>query len=181
MWKWITALFKKPAVPVKQVPSIPTPQPAPTPVAPQEYLSLRAYRIARGEAGVAETDGDDDNPRIKEYDAATDLPKSMYGDDIAWCSAFHNWCFQKAGGNGTRDAMARSWLNWGQKITEPKEGDTVVFSSPTRGPDSGHVAFYVKPGAPGFIMVWGGNQGNKVCLASYPKALALGYRRSTDG
>lgn len=98
------------------------------------------------------------------------------------CSSFMNWCIQSAGGKGTRNAMARSWLNWGKTVLTPKEGDTVIFSSPLRGPSAGHVAFYVShvPVA-GYIKVLGGNQQDAVSYELYPTANVLGYRRSTDG
>lgn len=175
---WLKSLFTAPPLPPRVIVH---PEPVPIEIPPNATLSQRAYAIAKGELGVMETDGDDDNARILEYDAATDLPKSMYSDETAWCSAFHNFCMQKAGGNGTRDAMARSWLNWGKKITEPQEGDTVIFSSPARGPEAGHVAFFAGRLTPGFIRVLGGNQNNSVCYDTYPTALVLGYRRSTDG
>lgn len=146
-------------------------------------LSQKAYAIAKKELGVEETPGDRNNKRILQYHQATELEASE--DSVPWCSAFMNWCIQggddKDGGKGTRDAMARSWLNWGQKVAVPQEGDTVIFSSPTRGSESGHVAFFVAKSFPGFIKVLGGNQSDSVCYENYPTALVLGYRRSLDG
>lgn len=143
-------------------------------------LSQKAYQIAQDEEGVAEVPGDGNNPRILEYDQATDLKATA--DSVPWCSAFMNWCIQKAGGSGTRSAAARSWLSWGKKVDVPQEGDTVVFSSPLRGADAGHVAFYIKKSKiPGFILVFGGNQNDCVCWERKSASLVLGYRRSLDG
>lgn len=171
--KWlidlINIIFKK------QEPEMPK---APTP-SKELTLIQNAYLIAKKEIGVKEVEGSEDNQRILEYHQATDLKAS--DDETAWCSAFMNWCVQKSGGGGTKDAMARSWLKWGKTIDEPQESDVVIFSAPLRGPQAGHVAFYVGPGTAGFINVLGGNQSNAVRYSMYPKALILGYRRSLDG
>lgn len=69
-------------------------------------------------------------------------------------------------------AWARSYLNYGEKITKPKYGAVVVFS---RGTSSGHVAFYLDE-TKDSVLVLGGNQGNAVTKAWYPKSRLLGYR-----
>jgi len=144
----------------------------------QMTLSQRAYLVAQSQVGFEEVPGDEANPQILKYHQCTDLRATS--DEVAWCSAFVNFCMQVSGGRGTQDAMARSWLDWGIPIKTPQEGDLVVFSSPTRGPGAGHIAFFKCRSLPGFIKVLGGNQGNKVCFKEYPTALILGYRRSKD-
>jgi uncharacterized protein (TIGR02594 family) len=127
--------------------------------------------IARKELGTSEISGAKDNPRIVEYHATTGLSAS--DDETPWCSSFVNWCMDRAGINGTDSAMARSWLKWGHGIVQPKPGAITVF---TRGQyPAGHVAFYLSTDGDN-IRVLGGNQGNKVSIASYPKAKVLGYR-----
>lgn len=132
---------------------------------------LRAYRIAQKELNVREVDGEKNNPRIVEYHAST------YGkfssDEIPWCSSFINWCMDQAQLPKTNDALARSWLNWGQVILDPKEGDTVILS---RGKDMGHVGFVHKVNAL-TVSVLGGNQKQAVCIQEYPRYRVLGYRR----
>jgi uncharacterized protein (TIGR02594 family) len=94
-------------------------------------------------------------------------------DETPWCSAFVNFCVEQAGFAGTDSASARSWLNWGRKTDTPVTGCIAVFE---RGaPPSGHVAFYVSQSADQ-IKVLGGNQGNKVSFAHFPKFRLLGYR-----
>jgi uncharacterized protein (TIGR02594 family) len=141
-------------------------------------LSEQAYIIAMNELGVAEVPGDGNSPRVLEYHKATGLQATE--DEVPWCSAFANWCIQKAGGGGTKSAMARSWLRWGKAIEQPQAGDMVIFS---RGSDgySGHVAFYVKKIDDKTIQVLGGNQMDMVCVANYGTDRVLGYRRSLDG
>lgn len=139
-------------------------------------LSEKAFEIAKKELGVHELMGDENEPRILEYFKCTDL--QVTNDDVPWCSAFVNFCFQTAGGQGTRDAMARSWLKWGRAIKDPRPSDIVIFS---RGFDgiSGHVAF-VYEWHNSFMKCLGGNQHDKVCIEIYTKSRVLGYRRSRD-
>jgi uncharacterized protein (TIGR02594 family) len=72
----------------------------------------------------------------------------------------------------TNSAWARSWLNWGVATDDPIPGTIVVFS---RGQNAGHVAFYLDEDGDR-IQVLGGNQGNAVTIAWFPKANLLGYR-----
>jgi uncharacterized protein (TIGR02594 family) len=132
------------------------------------------FDIAMKELGITEIAGSGDNPRIVEYLRSTSLGGSMASnDETPWCSAFVNFCVEQAGFAGTDSASARSWLNWGRKTDTPVTGCIVVFE---RGaPPSGHVAFYVSESADQ-VNVLGGNQGNKVSFAHYPKTRLLGYR-----
>ena len=98
-------------------------------------------RVARGEIGVKEAIGNQDNPRVVGYHLSTTLDKSDASEDeTPWCSSFVNWCMEKAGEDGTNSAWARSWLKWGYPMDVPNRGCVVVFS---RGNSSGHVAFFL--------------------------------------
>lgn len=132
------------------------------------------FDIAMKELDVAEVAGPGDNPRIVDYLRSTNLGGDMASnDETAWCSAFVNFCVEQAGFAGTDSAGARSWLKWGRKTDTPVTGCIVIFE---RGaPPSGHVAFYVSESADQ-VKVLGGNQGNKVCFAQYPKTRVLGYQ-----
>lgn len=129
--------------------------------------------IALAEEGVKEFPGSGDNPRIIEYLKSTNL-SSPYNsnDETPWCSAFANWCVERSGFEGTDSAWARSWLNWGKKLTKPRRGCIVVFK---RDVSSGHVAFYIGETSTQ-IKVLGGNQSDAVDISSYPKGRLLGYR-----
>ena len=132
------------------------------------------FDIALKELGVAEVPGPGDNQRIVEYLRSTNLGGDMAAnDETPWCSAFVNFCVEKAGFAGTDSASARSWLNWGRETDAPVAGCIAVF---TRGaPPNGHVAFYVSETADQ-IKVLGGNQGDKVGYAYYPKSRLLSCR-----
>lgn len=143
---------------------------------PSKIIHALLFGIAREEMGVKEVTGRGNNARIIEYHKSTELKAS--DDMTSWCSAFVNWACDQAGIPKTNKANARSWLLWGEKVTEPEIGDIVILS---RGSSSwqGHVGFVAeKPTSLSpFIKVLGGNQDDSVNISSYMKARILGYRR----
>lgn len=130
--------------------------------------------VARAEmaTGVREVPGEKHQTRILEYHGTTTLKATS--DEIAWCSAFANWCMLATGIVGTRLANARSWLKWGRVLTQPLPGCVAVL---TRGSDpwSGHVGFYVRTSGTRIYLL-GGNQGNAISEAPFAKSRVLGYR-----
>jgi hypothetical protein len=125
-----------------------------------------------------------------EFFLATNLRPS---DDLTpWCAAFTNWCLDRVGLAGTRDAGSQSFVDprtsWGVEIWRPglepapgpaRQGDIAVFRHAT-DPGRGHVAFFhgMTPGMPGWIDVLGGNQltpdlRRAVSIKSYPVQGAL--------
>lgn len=142
--------------------------PAAEPPAEPEWL-----RIARREIGTAEIAGARDNPRIVAYHQTTTLEAT--DDEVPWCASFAGWCLAQAGMPHTHSARARSYLEYGTHAGTPQPGDVVVFrrgSSPTQG----HVAFYL--GREGDrVRVLGGNQGNRVSIASFPASSVIDIRR----
>lgn len=126
--------------------------------------------IAKREIGVKEVSGGE-NPRILEYDAATDL--SAKEDEVAWCSAFLCWCLSKAGYKTTRSAWAQSYTNYGEKLTAPKVGCIVVFRWSA---SSGHVGFCVDFNSES-VTILGGNQSNAVNEKEFLRSSQIvGYR-----
>ena len=96
-------------------------------------------------------------------------------DETPWCSAFVNWCTIRAGIEPTRSAAARSWLSWGLDLdpTRRKRGAVVVLTR--KG--GAHVALDTgETGASGGWLLCGGNQGNRVSIASYAESRVQGYR-----
>jgi uncharacterized protein (TIGR02594 family) len=96
----------------------------------------------------------------------------------AWCAAFVNSTLKQSGMEGTGSNLARSFLNYGEAVDKPQEGDIVVFSrGDPKGP-YGHVGFYKGMSPDGkYINVLGGNQGDAVSVKQYPADRLLGYRR----
>jgi len=136
--------------------------------------------IAEKEKGVSEIPGSGNNPRVLEYlQSTTNLGASAVSrDETPWCSAFVNWCLEQAGYERTKNALARSWLGWGQAINTPRRGCIVVFQ---REKKFGHVGFYIEE-TETQIKVLGGNQQNletkifEVSEKYYLKSDLLGYR-----
>jgi uncharacterized protein (TIGR02594 family) len=131
-------------------------------------VAYAQIRQRRGPAGAS-------NPRVEQYNNATTL--IGYDDKISWCSSFVNWCLAQTGIEGTRSALARSWLEWGVAIEEPTLGCIAVVTRESASSWKGHVGFFIE--ANDAIIVLGGNQDEEVKLKGYPKAdlLALRYPR----
>ncbi|HLF96154.1 MAG TPA: TIGR02594 family protein [Methylococcaceae bacterium] len=122
---------------------------------------------------VGEIAGSDHNPRIVAYHATTSL--SATDDETPWCSSFINFCMEEAGVHGTGSALARSWTGWGRSLSDPLSGCVVVLNSLTRGPEAGHVGFYMGE-KNGKVHLLGGNQGNRVSIAPFEKTRVIAYR-----
>ena len=129
--------------------------------------------IAFAEVGIAQYPQGQSNPRVSEYHEGTNI--RGYDDKVSWCSSFVNWCLQQAGFTGTGSALARSWLEWGVPLDEPRLGCITVLYR--EHPDSwkGHVGFYLRSDAER-VHLLGGNQLGAVRAHAYPLASVLGYR-----
>jgi uncharacterized protein (TIGR02594 family) len=139
---------------------------------PFDFAPYPWMKFALEEYGTAGIPGARHNPRVLLYQTAAGGART---DETAWCSAFANWCMRQAGINGTGQANARSWLNWGERcLSGPVFGAVTVFSRPPIA-WQGHVAFYVGQ-QQGKVIVLGGNQSNSVCVKGYPVSRVLGYR-----
>jgi uncharacterized protein (TIGR02594 family) len=96
-----------------------------------------------------------------------------------WCAAFANAVLRRTGYEGTDSLMARSFLTYGIKTKDPKEGDIVVLKR-GKGSVTGHVGFfngYEWEGDQLYVKVLGGNQNKSVNVAYFPVNYVLDYRR----
>ena len=97
---------------------------------------------------------------------------------IPWCAAFANAILNRQGYETTGSLAARSFLAWGKKTNDPKEGDIVVLS---RGNNkyAGHVGFFMGyqwyDGIK-YVVVYGGNTDHAVQAGYFPSGKVLGYR-----
>ena len=130
--------------------------------------------------GVHELPGEQDHARILEYQERIGVPFDQRGDTLAWCACFVGAMLDVAGYPHTHKATARSYLNYGEELEEPRPGCIVVFWR--ESPDSwkGHVAFYLGRKS-GRIVVLGGNQANGVTVSYYAGNTVLpgGFRWPT--
>lgn len=142
--------------------------------------SIPAFALAQQYLG--KTEGSD-------YQTLGSFFKKAGGQNIdprntPWCAAFVNSVLGSSGSKGTGSLAARSFLNWGQAVDRPTEGDVVVFSRGNPKAGTGHVGFYageeVRNGQT-YIKVLGGNQSNSVSYSYYPKSRLLGIRRPVSG
>ena len=106
--------------------------------------------------------------------------KSIDPSQTPWCAAFVEGVLASKGQAGTGSWMARSYLNYGVGTDSPQQGDLVVLK---RGsdPNKGHVGFFAGYDENGNVKVLGGNQGNKVSVASYSADDVLGFRKIDQG
>lgn len=122
----------------------------------------RWLAIAEAEIGQEEVEGGGDNPRIEAYHATTQ--GGAASDSVPWCSSFVNFCVRNAGLQGTNSKSARSWMNWGRDAAGFTPGCIVILK---RGAAPlGHVGFFVGTEG-GRVRLLGGNQGNRVSIASF--------------
>jgi uncharacterized protein (TIGR02594 family) len=139
---------------------------------------MKHLTLALSQYGNKEIRGEQDNPEILKYFDEIGFDGAKMKDETAWCSAFINWVCKVSDLPYTGKLNARSWLEVGVEVEEPKLGDLVVFwrGSPTSW--KGHVGIYINK-VDGFVSVLGGNQGNQVCIAPYAEPRVLKYIRLT--
>lgn len=135
-------------------------------------MSIAAYESLAAQMGM---DENAQNAALREYMAngGVNLDPAV----TAWCAGAANAAIQAAGGKGTGSNMARSFLDYGQPVTDPQKGDIAVFSRGDPNSGQGHVGFFDGYNPDGTIRVLGGNQGDKVSIASYDPSRLLGFRR----
>ena len=102
---------------------------------------------------------------------------------VEWCAAFVNAVLEESNIESNNDhkypLTARAFLDWGTTVDVPKSGDVVIFP---RGEHAwqGHVGFYIGQEIVNdvlYYIILGGNQSNKVSIATYRASTALGIRR----
>lgn len=126
---------------------------------------------ARSKLGVHETAGPAATADIVEFHATCTLRATS--DEIAWCSAFQNWCLEQVGIAGTKSAAALSWLKWGIELPAPIVGALAVFDW---GGGKGHVGMVAGRAPAGALVVLGGNQGDQVKLSVIPTTRLVSLR-----
>jgi uncharacterized protein (TIGR02594 family) len=120
-----------------------------------EKILIEASRFI----GLQEIKGSEDNPIIMSM--FQDIGHSwVKHDETAWCSCFINYVAKQCKLSRSGKLNARSWLDVGEDIKTPRNGDIVVFWRESVNSWKGHVG-----------------QGNEVCISIYDKKRLLGFRR----
>jgi len=138
---------------------------------------MRWMELAWAEQGVCEIKGPEHSPAVLAY-----FKKAGRGDvtsdETAWCGAFAGAMLAQCGlpiPPAEERLLGRAYLKVGTPIDAPRVGALVVFRRPDAGPYAGHVGF-VTGWTETHIAVLGGNQGDAVTVAHFPRADVLGYR-----
>lgn len=152
-------------------------------------IMTSAYEVAARYLGVAEVAGLDSNPAILAM-LKLDGSQVPDGDETPWCSAFVNWVCHQLALPRSRSLAARSWLTVGHPVAfeSAERGlDVVVLArggAGQPGPEvliaPGHCGFFVE-GDEDYVVVLGGNQGDRVSTERYPRSRVLGVRRLAEG
>ena len=97
---------------------------------------------------------------------------------LPWCGDWAETCIEKAlpdepwpGPVGTNPFFAQNWSSFGV-ATAPTRGAAVAFRWSA---SAGHVGFLIGQSGANYVIL-GGNQGNRVSIAEFPKSAAIATR-----
>jgi uncharacterized protein (TIGR02594 family) len=125
---------------------------------------------ARKYLGVAEGAGAANNPVVVKMYAEAGFPGTKH-DSVPWCAALVGAVLKECGIKPSGSLLALSYAKWGQALAGPVVG-AIACKTRTGG---GHVGFVVGATA-SEITLLGGNQGDKVCIATFPRNGFVAFR-----
>lgn len=126
---------------------------------------------AREDVGLREVRGAPTAPKIAGW--LKSLRAWWTDDETPWCgTACAAWMV--AAGIQPPGAWyrAKAWADWGQPLARPVDGCVAVFARA----GGGHVGLVVGETAGGRLLVLGGNQGDAVSVAAFPRERVVAYR-----
>ena len=126
---------------------------------------------ARKHVGMKEIPGPKHHPTIVKW--LTKLRAWWKDDETPWCGIFVAHCLEEAGRPIPKNWMrAREYENYGTKLARPAYGCIATMSRQ----GGGHVAFVVgEVSKGGDLLLLGGNQGNSVSIARFPRSRITAY------
>lgn len=129
--------------------------------------------LARAELGAVEGIGKSNNRTVVRYFADAGFA-GIKDDETAWCAAFVGAELKRAGHKPSGSLAARSYEKWGVGLAKPALG---AIATKKRAGSSwqGHVGFVVGANDKSIILL-GGNQGNAVSIASFPRSEFTAFR-----
>jgi uncharacterized protein (TIGR02594 family) len=89
-----------------------------------------------------------------------------------WCATFMNMVLAKVGYSGTNSDAAKSFAQYGYRVSEPEVGAIAVL---TRGKTGGHVGVVSGIDEQGNPIIISGNHGDRVGEAIYPRSRVIAY------
>jgi len=168
-----TAAAQPSVTPNLAAPPVPSPVANPTPnlAAPQGGAPDPMSNLARMAGVDMKTGAAVIQKYLKDGGVGLD-PKAL-----AWCAAAMNASLAQVGLPGTGSAAAKSFLNYGNPVSEPQHGDIVVLYRGSRDGPYGHVGYVDRINPDGSVRVLGGNQSQGVNYTNFPAEQVAGFRR----
>lgn len=137
----------------------------------QHYGDPLFLAFARADVGLAEIPGQATASKIGRW--LRELGAWWSDDETPWCGvAMAAWMQQAGIAPPKHYYRAREWLNWGKPIAEPVVGCVGIMGRV----GGGHVTLITGKTPDGMLVGIGGNQGNRVCEASFDPQRFLGFR-----
>ena len=94
-----------------------------------------------------------------------------------WCATFMNMVLNNVGYSGTQSDAAKSFAQYGRRISEPQVGAIAVL---TRGKNGGHVGVVTGVDENGNPVIISGNHNKRVGQAIYPRSRVIAYVMPAD-
>lgn len=163
-------------------------QPKPQQAKPKSAIQSAAQAKANANARNRAT-RDDRAPRLASV-AMAHQPKPAFGWPVLvsearkymgtnptdrkrlWCATFMNMVLAKTGYSGTNSDAAKSFAQYGRRISEPRVGAIAVL---TRGKNGGHVGVVSGIDANGNPIIISGNHNKRVGEAVYARSRVIAY------
>lgn len=126
---------------------------------------------ARKHTGLKEIVGKMHNSTIQRW--LRELGAWWSDDETPWCGTYVAWCLKKAVRKLPKHwYRAKEYENYGTRLTRPAYGCIAVMSRQ----GGGHVGFVVgEVSKGGDLLILGGNQGNAVSIARFPRSRITAY------
>jgi uncharacterized protein (TIGR02594 family) len=129
---------------------------------------------ARAHIGLAEIPGPKHSTAIAGW--LSKLRAWWTDDETPWCGVFVAAMLEGHGKLPKHWYRAKAWADWGVRLEQPELGCVAVFERQ----GGGHVGFVVGRDRVSNLLILGGNQGNKVSIAAFPRHRATAYRWPED-
>lgn len=117
---------------------------------------------------------DHNNPVVLRFFKEAGHPE-IKSTSVAWCAAFVGAMLFETGYKNTGSLAARSYENYGTKLSGPRAGCIVVFPRGNPGSGLGHVGFVEKVDG-NELTVISGNESDEVKRAIFQVAHAIAFR-----
>lgn len=134
------------------------------------------YQSAYADLGVAEGPGRVNSKTVLAYYRDAGHPEIKH-DETPWCMAFVCAHLERSGVASPKSLAVMDLDTWGEDVTDsPQVGDIVRMWRESPKSWKGHTGFWVRETTT-HVYVLGGNQGNAVSIAAFPRNRVKSIRR----